>query len=139
MFKNILVAVDGSEHALRAAQIAAELARNVGSDLLVLTAYEPVHAYKGQPYIQEEINQRLKWADKAQEEARGAIGEIPGELILETIEGPAAEAILNVVEARKIDLVVMGTRGIGGLSALFLGSQSQKVVSQASCPVMLVR
>lgn len=138
MFKHILVAVDGSEHALRAAQLAGDLARNFGSSLIVLTAYEPVHAYKGQPYIQEEINQRLAWAEQSQDEAKRKIGEIPGKLIMETLEGPAAEAILNVVDTRDIDLIVMGTRGLGGLRGLLLGSQSHKVVTHAACPVMLV-
>jgi nucleotide-binding universal stress UspA family protein len=38
-----------------------------------------------------------------------------------------------------VDLIVMGTRGLGRLPSLIMGSQSQKVVSQADCPVLLVR
>jgi len=55
------------------------------------------------------------------------------------LEGPPAEAILNVAETREIDLIVMGTRGLGRFTGMLLGSQSQKVVSHASCPVTLVR
>lgn len=139
MFENILVAVDGSEHGLLSARTAGELARCTDANLFVVTAYEPVHSYKGMPYIQDEINERRSWAEKAQESAIEEIGEIPGELKTEALEGPAAEAILNVVQVRDIDLVIMGTRGRGGLKGLLLGSQSQKVVSHAPCPVMLVK
>ena len=119
--------------------MAGEMARRADANIIVVTAYEPVHTYKGAPYIQDEINERLSWAEAALESALEEIGEISGELKTETLEGPAAEAILNVVEARDIDLVIMGTRGRGGLKGLLLGSQSQKVVSHATCPVMLVR
>lgn len=57
----------------------------------------------------------------------------------EVLEGPPAEAILNVANVREIDLIVMGTRGLGRLAGALLGSQSQKVVAHASCPVLLAR
>ncbi|MFH1635561.1 MAG: universal stress protein [Chloroflexota bacterium] len=67
------------------------------------------------------------------------MGDIPGELKTEVLEGPPAEAILNVADTRGNDLIVMGTRGRGRLSGLLLGSQSQKVVAHAHCPVLLIR
>ena len=81
-------------------------------------AYEPVHSFKGEPYILDEISECLSWAESAQEKALEEIGEIPGEMKTEVLEGPAAEAILNVAEARDIDLVIMGTRGLGRLKGL---------------------
>ena len=53
--------------------------------------------------------------------------------------GVPAEAILQAARAEKADLIVMGTRGLGALGSLFLGSQSQRVVAEAPCPVLLVR
>jgi len=50
-----------------------------------------------------------------------------------------AEAVLSVAEVRGNDLIVMGTRGLGRLAGAQLGSQSQKVVANDSCPVLLVR
>ena len=55
------------------------------------------------------------------------------------LEGAPAEAILQAARAEKADLIVMGTRGLGALGSLFLGSQSQRVVAEAPCPVLLVR
>ena len=67
------------------------------------------------------------------------IGDIPGELQTQIIEGPPAEAILSVADTRNNDLIIMGTRGLGKIAGLLIGSQSQKVISHAKCPVMLVR
>jgi nucleotide-binding universal stress UspA family protein len=139
MFENILIAVDGSEHALRAARVAGEMARCMQADLRVVTVFDPVPAYLGQPNLEEVLVERLNHAEKALKDALQEIGSIPGKLTQETLQGPVAEAILAVIEARKIDLVVMGVRGLGRLGSLLLGSQSQKVVGHATCPVLLVR
>ncbi len=63
---------------------------------------------------------------------------MPG-LELEVLEGPPAEAILRVAETHGVDLIVMGTRGLGGLAGTLLGSQSQKVVMRVKRPVLPVR
>ena len=55
------------------------------------------------------------------------------------IEGDPAETILKVAKTRDIDLIVMGARGMGRLHGLLLGSTSQKVLSLAPCPVLIVR
>jgi nucleotide-binding universal stress UspA family protein len=139
MFNNILLAVDGSEHALKAARIAGELARQTQADLRVVTAFDPVPGYLGEPNLQKAIDERFEQAHQILAEAMRQIGETPRELKTEILEGPAAEAILGVAEVRANDLIIMGTRGLGRLTGLLLGSHSQKVVSHATCPVLLVR
>ncbi|OGO38806.1 MAG: universal stress protein [Chloroflexi bacterium RBG_16_57_11] len=139
MYKNILVAVDGSEHALKAARVAGEFARQMQAELRLVTVYEPVPTYLGEPNLQHALDERFALAQQVIDGALQEIGEIPGELKTDVLEGPAAEAILAVIEARNNDLVIMGTRGLGRLTGLLLGSQSQKVVAHAPCPVLLVR
>ena len=139
MFKNILVAVDGSQHALKAARVAGELARSMQSNLRVVTVYEPLPSYLGEPYLQKTISDRIGQAESILKEALQEIGSIPGDLESDTLEGSVAEAILAVLETRKNDLVVMGTHGRGRLASALLGSQSQKVVHLAPCPVLLMR
>jgi nucleotide-binding universal stress UspA family protein len=68
-----------------------------------------------------------------------AVGKVPGEIHTELIEGSPAEAIIDVAETRHSDVIVMGSRGISTLAGLLLGSTSQKVVSHAPCPVLIVR
>lgn len=139
MFKNILVAVDGSEHGLKAAKVAGDLARRMQARLWILVAYDPMPSYLGQPYMQEAINARLVWAEETLNRAQEEVGEIPSELQKEILEGPPAEAILNVAETRSVDLIIMGTRGLGRLASAMVGSQSHKVLEHAKCPVLLVR
>ncbi|MEJ5223611.1 MAG: universal stress protein [Anaerolineales bacterium] len=139
MFNNILLAVDGSPHAERAAAAAAEMARCNKSQLTVMVAYDPVPAYLGEPNLQAAITARMREAEDIIAKALSIIGDVGVPVKTTIVEGPPAEAILNVAEARQVDLIVMGSRGLGRLAGLLLGSQSQKVVSHATCPVLIVR
>lgn len=139
MFYNILLAVDGSEHSLRAAEIAGGIARQFGSDLWIVVCYDPVPSYLGEPNLQRALDERLEHTAEIMAPALTVLGDIPGNVHKETLEGSPAEAIIKVTEARSIDLVVMGTRGRSPLAGLLLGSQSHKVVMYAPCPVLLVR
>lgn len=140
MFKNILLAVDGSEHGLHAARMAGDLARSLqAEDLYVVAAYDLIPPYIGDPYMQHAIDARLKESQALLQQAVEAAGEIPGKLHSELIEGPPAESIIEVARTRKSDVIIMGSRGLGRLAGALLGSTSQKVVSHAPCPVLIVR
>ncbi len=140
MFDKLLLAVDGSEHGLHAATVAGNLARAVNPrELRVVVAYDPIPPYLGEPNLQIAIDARLKEAQAVIEAATQAVGKIPGQIHTEIIEGAPAESILNVCTTRHSDLIIMGSRGLGRLSGLLLGSTSQKVVSHAPCPVLITR
>jgi nucleotide-binding universal stress UspA family protein len=138
MFKNILLAVDGSEHSLHAARLSGDLAREMTADMYVVVSFDPVPKYLGDPLLQQAISARIQEAEQILQPALVEVGEIPGALRTEILEGPPAEAILSVAEVRGADLIIMGVRGLGRLAGLVLGSQSQKVVANAACPVLLV-
>jgi nucleotide-binding universal stress UspA family protein len=139
MFNQILLAVDGSEHGMQAAKTAGDLARLCNSKLRVLTAFEHLPRYLGEPNLSNAIEARMAQAEEILNDALKEVGEIPGELKTDILEGQPAEVILRSAETFNVDLIVMGTRGLGSLSSLLLGSQSQKVISLAACPVLLVR
>lgn len=139
MFERILLAVDGSEHALRAAKVAADLARCMKAELRIVVVYAPIPPYLGEPNLQRAINSRLDEAQTILQKAVETVGDIPAEIHTELLEGDAAEAIIEVAKTRNSDLIVMGSRGLGRLAGLLLGSASQKVVSHAPCPVLIVR
>jgi len=138
MYKTIVLAYDGSEHAQKAAVIAGEEARTHQAKLVIVYAYDPVPEWLGDPYFEEALARRITCAKEKIEEAKKRVGEVP-KLETEILEGPAASAILQVAEVHKADLIVMGTRGLGGLAGTLLGSQSQKVVMLSECPVLLVK
>jgi nucleotide-binding universal stress UspA family protein len=140
MFKRILLAVDGSDHALHAAKMAGELARNMNAESLrIVVAFSHIPSYLGEPNMQTAIDSRMKEADDILRVSLSAVGKVPGEIHTELIEGSPAEAIIDVAETRHSDVIVMGSRGISTLAGLLLGSTSQKVVSHAPCPVLIVR
>lgn len=139
MFDRILLAVDGSDHALRAANVAADLARSMKAELRIVVVYDPIPPYLGEPNLQHAINARLNEAQAILDKAVEAVGDVPGEVQTGLIEGNAAEIIIEVAKTRGSDLIVMGSRGLGRLSGLLLGSTSQKIVTHAPCPVLIVR
>ena len=140
MFERILLAVDGSEHALHATRKAAELARLMKPvEFRIVVAYDPIPLYLGEPNMQIVITNRKGEAEEILNAAVKEVGTVPCEIHTEILEGDPASAILEIANVRKSDAIVMGSRGLGRLAGLLLGSTSQKVVSHAPCPVLIVR
>lgn len=139
MFNNILLAVDGSDHAIHAARVAAEIVKCHNSALTLVAAYGPVPPYLGEPNFQVILDAQLQEADKNIAKTIEVLGDLPGERRTEILQGPPAEAILEVAKTRQCDLIVMGSRGLGQFAGLLLGSQSHKVVQHAECPVLIVK
>lgn len=140
MFQNILIAFDGSEHARAAAILAGNLSRGQKSlaVLWLVTVMDPIPRDLGEPYLSQMIEQRTAAGQELTREAAALIDtgvEIHNELLF----GPPAESILQVAKTRGCDLIVMGTRGLSVLQGLLLGSQAQKVINHAPCPVLVVK
>jgi nucleotide-binding universal stress UspA family protein len=140
MFEQILLAVDGSEHSLRSAKEAGDLARAMKSEILrIVVAFDSVPPYLGEPNFQQAIDARMKESNAILQKAQDSVGKIPGEIHTELIEGSPAEAIINVAKTRNSTVIVMGSRGLSTITELVLGSTSHKVVSHAPCPVLIIR
>jgi nucleotide-binding universal stress UspA family protein len=140
MFEKVLLAVDGSEHALLSARTAADLARAMNSkEFRIVVVYDLIPPYLGEPNMQYAIDARMVEVKAIMQKAVEAIGDLPCEIHTEFIEGSPAEAIIDVAATRKSDVIVIGSRGHGTLVGLLLGSTSQKVVAHAPCPVLVVR
>ena len=140
MFDKILLAIDGSDHALHAARIAADMARGMKpKEFRVVISYDTIPMYLGEPNMQYAIDNRKKDAEEILNKALEEIGELPCEIHTELLEGDTASSIIDVATVRKSEIIVMGSRGLGRLAGLVLGSTSQKVVAHAPCPVLIVR
>ena len=99
MFDNILVGVDGSDHAQKAARLAGEMARRFNADLYVVAAFDPVPPeYLRVPVTKEALDAPREWAETILARAKTEIGEVPGQMHEKILEGPAAEAVLEVAE-----------------------------------------
>ena len=146
--KRILVAVDGSSPSLRAVDLGADLAAKYGAELLLMNVmpeqamvdptlreFARSEGLEGSPY---EVFRAFvsKALSDAQTHANDAgVSRVTPEIAT----GDPAAVILAAAEHRSIDLIVLGRRGRGQLSALLLGSVSQKVANGAACPVLIVR
>ncbi len=149
-FQRILVAVDGSEGARRASEVAVDLAEKFNAELYVL------HVFRGYPEYMtmfpsapapsgETIDAFETYARKAALEVVGrtvSMAERKGvkakPQTSETV-GSVVQAITDSATGEKIDIIVIGTRGMGGFKKMLLGSVSSGVVTHAHCPVLVVR
>jgi nucleotide-binding universal stress UspA family protein len=140
MFENLLLAVDGSEHAMKAAQVASNLANAMNAQTLrIVVAYDTIPVHIGDPYMQNALNARISETEEILQRAVQVVWAVTAQIYTEMIEGNPAETILDVARSRNSDLIIMGARGLGKLAGLPLGGTSQKVLSLAPCPVLIVR
>jgi len=140
MIQYLLLGTDGSAPAERAADFAASLATRYGARVTVLYAFDPVPHYLGEPNYSQALHQTLKEANSLVDDVAKRLREMGAtEVDTEVLEGPAANAILNVAGTRKPDLLVMGARGLGTWQGVILGSVSMAVTQRAECPVLVVK
>ncbi len=139
MFQKILVAVDDSPAAKKAVNYAEQLAKLTHAQILVVHAYPKIPDYLGEPNLSQTIARHLEKAEELVEPMIKQLQDAGIDVIPEILEGPPADAILRVADAREVDLIVMGARGLGSVASMLLGSVSQKVLAHAKCPVMIVR
>lgn len=145
MFTRIVVGTDGSDTAAEAVKQAIDLARLTGGTLSIVSAYAPVPkrriqgeqegapsdiAYEIGP--REDVNLVL---DAAAAEARAAGIEVR----THPVEADPADAILNVAEEIKADLIVVGNKGMTGARRYLLGSVPNNVSHHAPCSVIIIQ
>jgi nucleotide-binding universal stress UspA family protein len=146
MFASVLVGTDGSDTATTAVRHAIDLARQLGTRLLIVSAYEPV---PDQQLRNEklEVPKDLHWTVNPREDVLALLGEAQQEAQtagvpnVETFarQGDAADAILDVAEEQRADLIVVGNRGMTGAKRFLLGSVPNKISHHAPCSVLIVR
>ena len=136
MFKSILVAWDGSEHAKHALAEAVDLARTQDARLTLLTVAAPLHAWPGYvPPISEA--DLISAAEKILAEGEALVPDgIP--VSGRTAAGDHGAELLKRAGAANHDLIVMGSRGRGTVRSAFLGSVSHFVLNHTTVPVLIV-
>jgi len=145
MFKNILVPVDGSNFSTNAARVAVNIAEKYGSNITLLHVISYSHLPTIDPsqtslVITEEILTGLKkQGEKILQDPLEAIGPKTVNVNMELTWGSPAQVIMEKANDKPYNLIVMGSRGRGGIAGLLLGSVSNRVSRLAACPVMIVK
>ncbi|RTL73157.1 MAG: universal stress protein [Hyphomicrobiales bacterium] len=145
MFKHILLATDGSSASEKAVAQALELAKSLNAKVLGVTSTElwsalDVSGPDGRERITKYEAAAKKSADKILSNLSAA-AERAGVACV-TLHVPDASPAVAIVETAKregCDLIVMGSHGRRGIDRLLLGSQAQRVVTNAACPVLVCR
>jgi nucleotide-binding universal stress UspA family protein len=141
----ILLATDGSDEAALAAQAATELSRETGSDVhLVYVLPTPAQLIGHHLYTDEIRESLIGGAERDAEtflKERAEKISSDGGKVAETHlrSGDPDKEILRTAEALGVGLIVMGSRGLGAISRMLIGSVSDSVVRHAHCPVFVVR
>jgi nucleotide-binding universal stress UspA family protein len=143
-WKRICCPIDFSDASRAAMEVAADLARRFGADLVLLHAY-PIPGYTfpdgsvvASPKMMQDLaDQAQKHLEEWRVEAEKLVG-APRVTAEKAIGEPAAE-ILEAAKETRADLLVLGTHGRTGLEHALMGSIAERVVRRAHCPVLTVR
>src|SRR3954463_1064806 len=139
VYRNILVAVDGSPDGEAALMHAGALARDQRARLTLLTAIPPIPATAllatGAAPPRSEVIKHYS------ELLRQAAATLPEDISVTTllVEGPPSRALIERSRSGAFDLIVMGSHGHGRLHTSLLGCVSQKVLQASPIPVLLIR
>jgi nucleotide-binding universal stress UspA family protein len=145
MYKNVLIPTDGSPLSDMAIRHGMALAKAVGARTTVLTVSLPFHSFAVDPVMLSESPARYeqdcealakKTLDLARAEA-GLVG-VPCETLHVTQAQPY-QAIVDTAQTKGCDLICMSSHGRRGVSALVLGSETNKVLTHSKIPVLVCR
>jgi nucleotide-binding universal stress UspA family protein len=145
MYKDILVPTDGSELSNRAVEYAAALAKAVNAKLTVLTVTTPYYGFLAErsvaatrieDYQHEATKLSEQYLDVAKDIAAAA--KVPCNAM--HVQSPQPyQAIIDVAKEQGCDLIVMASHGRHGVAAIVLGSETVKVLTHSTIPVLVVR
>jgi nucleotide-binding universal stress UspA family protein len=135
--RKILLATDGSEDATLATRITTDLSGRTGAELHVAHAWHSVPSTRFESFIRTRLKQEARQLASEQVERIKAQGGDVTEAHIR--EGPAVDEILDLAEEIDADLIAVGSRGLGPMKRLALGSVSEGIVHHSSRPVLVAR
>jgi nucleotide-binding universal stress UspA family protein len=145
MFKHILIPTDGTDLSRKAVIYGVQLAKTVGARVTAITVSEPYHVASMDAVLvaetpDEHEAQTAHVAERALEQVRMAAeaAAVSAETLREVHDQPY-RAIIDCARARGCDLVVMASHGRRGVAALLVGSETTKVLTHCTVPVLVYR
>lgn len=147
MYKQILIATDGSELAMKGLEQGLQLAAALDAEATILTVSErwvpvdPGVVWAGSPDMLDDYHVHVRKEGEAVLAAASGLATERGvrHQTLYVADSHPADAILEAVTERSVDLIVMASHGRRGLNRLLVGSQTNTVVARSPVPVLVVR
>jgi len=137
--KKILLAVDGSDHSMKAAEYAVEVAKLTQGEILVLHCHRPFPISPGEPYFEMAVAEIQDGTHRILDPFIALLKKSGVPFSDQIEEGRAGDVIPKVADIEACDVIVMGSRGRSELKGLVLGSVTHRVLRTAPCPVLVVR
>jgi nucleotide-binding universal stress UspA family protein len=137
--KKIMVAVDGSDHSLKATEYAAGLAELGGAEIILVYCRRHLSSILGEPYFQQVVADVMEKSNLLLEPFRKMLTEKGISFADRILEGSPGTMIAEAARIENCDMIIMGSRGRSDLEGLFLGSVVHRVLQSAPCPVLVVR
>jgi nucleotide-binding universal stress UspA family protein len=137
--KRIVIATDGSPGAREAVHAGLELAQRSGGVAMFVCVRPRPPAIVGDPIYQCSLSANLALARAALADAEALAEQAGVEHESEILEGDVPRRIAELAQARNADLIVVGSRGRGGIAGALLGSVSAGLAHRADRPVLIVR
>ena len=136
----VLVPVDGSPHSLKAVEAACELVSSrPPSELILLSVSLALFDLEDEGhYVADKLKRQAEASLTQGKEKAKAMGVTPIMALL-AIGVSAADEIVRVSKDEKVDLIVIGSRGLAGKTRFFVGGTATKVVTYSPCSVMVVK
>lgn len=137
MFKKILVGTDGSDSANKAVEHAAEMAKAMKAELVVMTGYAPPRSDVGSTFGRADAFPGQEIGQAILRDAEKHFGE---GLKIKTVvrEGDPAEGLIDVAEEENADLIIVGNKGMSGAKRFLLGSVPNQISHHAPTNVLIV-
>ncbi|WP_202406216.1 universal stress protein [Pontibacillus yanchengensis] len=138
--QRILVAYDGSELSKQALQEARKKAEEFHADVHVITIINPTGPFTNKAVyksIEEDLIKESELELKKVES--GEFHDLSENITTEVLVGNAGAEICKYAEQHDIELIIIGSRGLGNVKELFLGSVSHNVVQHSHCPVLVIK
>ncbi len=136
---SILIATDGSAGARAAVDHGLELARETGARVIFVGVRHAPLPVLGDPYWQEAVSNDLARIRPALKAAVAEAEEQGVDAEYDLLEGDAADGIVRLAQSRDVDLIVVGSRGLGAIASTLVGSVSRRVLHAADRPVLVVK
>ena len=145
-YRKVLVPIDGSDHSIQALEHGVKLAQAFGAELLLLNVANVVSAianFDQTPisggYVSEQLAEELEASGR--ELLAETVKLVPEGVKVSTVleVGSPGPVVISTAKENDVDLIVMGSRGLGVLKRIFMGSVSSYVASHDTCPVLIVK